>query len=48
MTASLVMASASSGRPGRLRVAPGAGQGPGEVSAVVTNRLFRALTFHHG
>jgi hypothetical protein len=25
-----------------------AGQGAGEVSAVVTNRLFRALTFHHG
>jgi hypothetical protein len=32
----------------RLRVAPEAGQGAGEVSAVVTNRLFRALAFHRG
>jgi hypothetical protein len=27
-------------------VPPEAGQGAGEVSAVVTNRLFRALAFH--
>jgi len=32
----------------RLGVPPEVGQGAGEVSAVVTNRLFRALTFHHG
>jgi len=30
----------------RLGVPPEVGQGAGEVSAVVTNRLFRALAFH--